>query len=46
MFGSCQTNTDLMSSGSKFPDRILRHEPELIDIQLNPHGWVQIEELQ
>lgn len=34
-----------MSSDSKFLARALRHEPELIGIQLDPHGWVQVDDL-
>jgi putative RNA 2'-phosphotransferase len=34
-----------MSSDSKFLSRVLRHEPELIDIRLDPNGWVQVDEL-
>lgn len=34
-----------MSSDSKFLARVLRHEPELIGLQLEPAGWVNVEEL-
>jgi putative RNA 2'-phosphotransferase len=34
-----------MSRDSKFLSRVLRHEPELIDIQIDREGWVQVEEL-
>ncbi|SEL62396.1 putative RNA 2'-phosphotransferase [Roseivivax marinus] len=34
-----------MSRDSKFLSRVLRHEPELIEIRLDPQGWVLIDEL-
>ncbi|EAQ04639.1 hypothetical protein OB2597_05135 [Pseudooceanicola batsensis HTCC2597] len=34
-----------MSSDSKFLSRVLRHEPELIAIQLDPQGWVSVDDL-
>ncbi|WP_187428232.1 putative RNA 2'-phosphotransferase [Roseobacter fucihabitans] len=34
-----------MSSDSKFLSRILRHEPELIDVRIDRRGWVQVDEL-
>ncbi|WP_124112297.1 RNA 2'-phosphotransferase [Palleronia sp. THAF1] len=34
-----------MSRPSKFLAKVLRHEPDLIDIQLDRHGWVQVDEL-
>lgn len=34
-----------MTRDSKYLSRILRHEPELIDIQLDPQGWVRVDEL-
>lgn len=34
-----------MSRDSKFLSRVLRHEPELIDLQIDAQGWVWIDEL-
>lgn len=34
-----------MSRDSKFLARVLRHEPEAIGIDLDPQGWVRIDEL-
>ena len=34
-----------MSRDSKFLSRVLRHEPELIEIQLDPQGWVSVDDL-
>ena len=34
-----------MSNDSKFLARVLRHEPGLIDIELDRHGWVAIDDL-
>lgn len=34
-----------MSRESKFLSRVLRHEPELIDITLDPEGWVRVDVL-
>ncbi len=34
-----------MNRDSKFLSRVLRHEPELIDIRLDREGWVQVDEL-
>lgn len=34
-----------MGNDSKFLARVLRHEPELIGIPLDRHGWVQVDEL-
>ncbi|MEM6726514.1 MAG: RNA 2'-phosphotransferase [Bacteroidota bacterium] len=30
---------------SKFMSLVLRHRPEMINLQLDPHGWASIEEL-
>lgn len=34
-----------MSNDSKFLARVLRHDPELIDIELDGHGWAAIDDL-
>lgn len=34
-----------MSRASKFLSRVLRDEPELVEIRLDRHGWVAIDEL-
>ena len=34
-----------MSNDSKFLSRVLRHEPELLDIRLGREGWVLVDEL-
>lgn len=34
-----------MSRESKFLSLVLRHKPEEIDIQLDKHGWVDVEQL-
>lgn len=34
-----------MSRDSKFLARVLRHEPDLINIRLDREGWVQVDEL-
>ncbi|WP_417463217.1 RNA 2'-phosphotransferase [Kordiimonas sp.] len=34
-----------MSRDSRYISRVLRHQPELIDIRLDPQGWVEVDEL-
>lgn len=34
-----------MSKESKFLSRILRHEPDLVELTLGPGGWVQVDDL-
>ncbi|MEP3053883.1 RNA 2'-phosphotransferase [Ascidiaceihabitans sp.] len=35
----------LMSRESKFLSLVLRHKPEEIDLQLDKHGWVEVDQL-
>ena len=35
----------LMNRESKFLSRVLRHEPELVDLILGPDGWVLVDDL-
>lgn len=34
-----------MSRESKFLSRVLRHQPELVDLELGPGGWVRVDDL-
>ena len=34
-----------LSSTSKFLSLVLRHQPEVIGMQLDPEGWLPIDEL-
>lgn len=34
-----------MNRESKFLSRVLRHEPELVDLTLGPDGWVLVDDL-
>ena len=38
-------NEKAIKNKSKFLSLVLRHRPELIGIQLNPQGWVRVDEL-
>lgn len=40
-----RAKTQPMSRDSKYLSRVLRHEPELIDLRIDRHGWVWINEL-
>lgn len=39
------TSKDNLTSTSKFLSLVLRHRPEIVGMQLDPEGWLAIDEL-